>query len=68
VRDPDESPAAQLSRQLIDWNELAYTIGEAAKGYRTHLEAEGFSPTMAETMAAQYHAFLLQRLFHGGTG
>lgn len=30
-------------------------IVEAAVGYRTQLESAGYSPTMAEQLAAQFH-------------
>lgn len=39
------------------------TVRAAVVGYRAKLEADGFSPTMAEQMAAQLHALWVARMF-----
>jgi membrane protein implicated in regulation of membrane protease activity len=57
--------AQQLTTGLAQVAELMEPVTEAAVGYRRKLEAHGYSPTVAEQLAAQYHLMLLQKF--GGT-
>lgn len=41
-----------LARSLADIQETLKVVEEAARGYRQHLEAQGWSPSMAEQVAA----------------
>lgn len=53
---PAEQP---LAFHLAAANEQLQAVIEAVAGHRASLEAAGFSPTMAEQMAAQYYATLI---------
>jgi hypothetical protein len=48
---------AGVSEAIVD------PVIEATQGYRTKMEVAGFSPTMAEQLAASYHVELLRLLF-----
>jgi hypothetical protein len=37
-------------------------LAEAAAGYRAELERQGFSPTIAEVMAADFHRTMLTNM------
>lgn len=42
----------KIGHDLADYQEQLIMLEEAARGYREHLEAQGWSPTIAEHMAA----------------
>lgn len=42
-------------------------LAEQAKGYREYLEANGWSPTMAEQLAGQYLALLTMNAMNGAS-
>lgn len=46
--------------------ELMRQCGEAAKGYRAHLESLGFSPTAAEQASLHFLMLLQTKAFEGG--
>lgn len=58
--------AAMLAKHMADTLEAAAPIAEASTGYRAQLEAAGYSPTIAEHIAAQFHMMMLTRLFKPG--
>jgi hypothetical protein len=43
------------------------TIAQTCKGYQAICERLGFSPTVAEQMALQYHAYLCHTLMTAAT-
>lgn len=53
--------AANL-RQMVE------PIAEAAAGYRRKLEADGWSPTAAETIALSFHDVLMAQMLHSVKG
>ncbi len=57
VSTPD---AAGALRAMLDVNEAFAPILDAADGMRAELERRGWSPTMAEGLAGQYLAALMQ--------
>lgn len=60
-RETTEKPSAEESMaSVMDGLEV---VRASVVGYRTKLEADGFSPTMAETMAANLHAILVAKIF-----
>lgn len=50
---------------LMQVAELVAEIPRQVAIHRANLEAEGFSPTMAEYMAYQYHGGLMATFFSG---
>lgn len=54
-----------LEESVADVVDAMETIRAAAVGYRAKLEADGFSPTMAEAMAAGFHAQMMAKAFGG---
>ncbi len=58
-----DQAAADLAAALVQFNEGMTPVIEAAAGYRNRLEVAGFSPSMAEWMAVDYHRHLLGRAF-----
>jgi len=56
-------PTPTLDESLADISEALDPIRAAAVGYRAKLEADGYSPTMAEQMSAQLHALLMAKAF-----
>lgn len=55
----------QLAEGIATMREMLAPIDEATAGYRKQLEAAGWSPTAAETMALQFHALLMAQLITG---
>lgn len=62
VTAPSEKSLEESVADVVDAME---TIRAAAVGYRTKLEADGFSPTMAEAMAVSLHAHMMAKAFGG---
>lgn len=65
--DPDEHEQlrraiAIVSKGAMASADLIQPIIDAAHGQRIRLEQQGWSPTMAESMAAQYYAVTVNRL------
>lgn len=63
MSDPLDAPppgvdVSPLRNALLMINEMLTPVREAAKGYRAQLEADGWSPTVAEQMATVYLATL----------
>jgi hypothetical protein len=52
-----------LSNALMEMGEQTWPIFDHAKGMRTCLEAEGWSPTTAETMALEWCRGAISYLF-----
>lgn len=48
---------------LMQISEMVAQLPRQVALYRTKLEGEGFSPTMAEYMAYQYHGGLINTFF-----
>lgn len=67
---PDEEALqdaiASITKGALATTEMIQPIMEAAQGQRTMLEKNGWSPTMAESMAAQYYVSTVNRLLGGG--
>lgn len=59
-KNPAEQTVAESMAAIMD--DLA-AIREAVAGYRTNLEADGWSPTMAEALAARLHVSLIDKIF-----
>jgi hypothetical protein len=55
----------QLAQGIAQLRELLAPIDEAAAGYRKHLEEEGWSPTIAEHMAFEFHRTLMGQAMGG---
>lgn len=62
----DEASQA-LSSNLAIIGGLRERIDEAAQGYRRKLDDMGYSPAVAEQLAAQYHSILIANLSGGKT-
>ena len=63
-RETVEKTASMVAEYMANINEaIAQPAMEASAGYRRGLEESGFSPTIAEHMAAQYHVELLKAMF-----
>jgi len=54
----DKTPSTELAEALVNMSQLIGPMVEASCGYRQQAEAAGFSPSAAEEMAVQYHAFV----------
>lgn len=52
---------ARVAAEMAKVSDLMAPALEAVVGYRAQCEAAGFSPTVAEFMALQYHAALLRQ-------
>lgn len=58
-------PERSIEESVADIVDAMETIRAAAVGYRVKLEADGFSPAMAEAMAAGFHGQLMMKAFGG---
>lgn len=52
-----------IAVSLANMADTLQTLIEASAGYREKLEAAGYSPTVAEQLAAQYHSALMSITF-----
>lgn len=59
--EPEPDPPSMAESMAAVMDSLAH-IREAVAGYRNQLEADGFSPTMAEAMAAYTHNQLIEQI------
>lgn len=59
------TPQQQLATAMLEMTAMFEPIGEAVDGYRADLERRGYSPTAAETMALDFHRFLIAQLIGG---
>lgn len=57
---------AMVSEVLLNVAETMSQITDAAKAQRDSYEAAGFSPTMSEQMAANFHQTLVLMVLKGG--
>lgn len=57
-----------VTEGLLALSELMAPMGDAVDGYRADLERRGYSPTAAETMALDFHRYLLAALLQGQQG
>jgi hypothetical protein len=57
------NPEAVMATALTGIMATLHVVREAVQGYKTQLEADGWSPTMAEMMAAQLHSALIAKMF-----
>jgi hypothetical protein len=55
----------QLAQGIAQLRELLAPIDEAAAGYRKHMEEQGWSPTIAEHMAFEFHRTLMASTMGG---
>jgi hypothetical protein len=62
--DPDQM-MHQLAEGIAQLREMLAPIDEAAVGYRKHLEEQGWSPTIAEHMAFEFHRTLMANAMGG---
>lgn len=60
---PDTRPT--LASVLMMFSEQLEDLVANTAGYRERLERAGFSPTMAEMMAAAYHNHVMDMIFKG---
>lgn len=56
-------PEMAMTTAMSGLMPVLHVIRESVKGYRTQLEADGWSPTMAEMMAGQLHSVLVAKMF-----
>lgn len=47
---------------MMQLTEMLAPMGEAVDGYRADLERRGYSPTAAESMAMEFHSYLMTQL------
>lgn len=55
----------EFAKAIAQITDMFAPIEEAARGYRAKLEANGWSPTVAESMAAQYFTVLMSSQMTG---
>lgn len=71
VDPPGEQPfdagamANQVAQVVAGMREAFAPMDEAALGYRAQLEKAGWSPTVAEQMAAQFYTFTIATFMKG---
>ena len=63
--DPHEM-ANQLAQAIAGIKQVLAPIDEATSGYRTQLEAAGWSSHAAEKMALEFHRMLMAQVNGGG--
>lgn len=56
-------PARPLSELLLEISEMLAPVTEFCVGQRAQFEAAGYSPAMAERIAAEIHIQLIQSAF-----
>ena len=61
--DSEMSKEAQMVDALIGLVDSLEPMTLACTGYRAKLEAAGYSPTMAEMIAAEVHLALIRKMF-----
>lgn len=55
----------EVAKGIANIRQTLAPIEEAARGYRAELEKNGWSPTVAEQMAFQFHAYLMVQFMNG---
>ena len=53
---------------MLELAEMMAPMGDAVDGYRADLERRGYSPTAAESMAMEFHHYLMAQLIAGIKG
>jgi len=58
---PSEAEALThgFAEALANFNSLIQPMQEAVDGYRADAERRGYSPTVAEAMAMEFHSYLM---------
>lgn len=56
----------EVAQAAANMRQVLAPIEEAARGYRAEMEANGWSPTVAEQMAFQLHLTLMSQFMNGG--
>jgi hypothetical protein len=62
--DPDQM-MHEIAKGIAQLRELLAPIDEAVSGYRKQLEESGWSPTVAEAMALEFHRMLMANVTAG---
>lgn len=61
----EEEKVSSPAEAMMQMAELGTTIIESVAGYRAVAQASGFSETISEVMAKDYHKFLLTTISNG---